>query len=252
MTEIEEYKRDVQAVAEGGKAPVQYVEQQMSPLVAYAQEVKAAGQIANTIGNTSFVPQHFRGKTAELASAILFGQDLGLPVMHSMRSLYSIHGTPAMYADTMLAVAQNAGHEIERVEATEQVVKYRARRWNRKTQTFGDWQEVVWTMARAERNGYTKNNKYKTSPVEMLTAKAKAEAAKLVAADSLMGLYSVEDVELEKGEEAVASQPEPVKKPRKTIQRKKPEEVDNDGATPVESAPAGVGQDNQRVQDSGS
>lgn len=246
MNEMEEYKKDVQALQEGGKAPVQYVSQEMSPLVAYAQEVKAAGQIASTIGNTSFVPGHFRGKTAELASAILYGQDLGLPVMHSMRSLYSIHGTPAMYADTMLAVAQSKGHEIERVEATEQVVKYRARRYNAKSGTFGEWQEVTWTMQRAERNGYTSNKKYKTSPIEMLTAKAKAEAARLVAADALMGLYSVEDMELENGGAEEGAQA--TKKPRKTIQRRV-NNVSDPSAT--EPAPNGVGQDHQRVPNGG-
>lgn len=181
----------------------------------YAKDLTSAYTVAKTIANTSFTPAHFRGKPEEAATAMLYGGALGLNPIHAVKGIYAVHGTPALYADTMLAVALQAGHQIERVEATEQMVKYRAKR-----RGSDNWQDVVWTIQRAERAGYTSNKKYQTDPIGMLSAKCKSEAAKLVAADALMGLYSVEDLELEELDTAVAVQPEPVKKPRKTIQRK--------------------------------
>lgn len=203
MTEIVQYNEGPRAVSPGVKS-----------LGYYAQELDAGFALAQKLCQTAFAPQHFRGKPAEAATAMLYGNTLGLDPIASMRSVYVIHGTPALYASTMLALALNAGHEIVRESATEQAVVYRARR-----KGSSEWQTVEWTMGRAERAGYTKNQKYNTDPIGMLTAKAQAEAAKLVAPDALAGLRSVEDVELEHPDTA-PEQSQDAPKKRRTVQRK--------------------------------
>lgn len=176
----------------------------------YAQELDYGFALAQKLCTTAFAPAHFRGKPADAATAMLYGNTLGLDPIASMRSVYVVHGTPALYASTMMALAVSAGHEIVRESATEQEVVFKARRRGSEV-----WQEVKWTMTRAERAGYTANKKYSTDPVGMLSAKCMAEAAKLVAPDALMGLRSVEDIELEEGPEVEAK---PVK--RRSVQRK--------------------------------
>lgn len=174
----------------------------------YAQELDYGFALAQKLCTTAFAPAHFRGKPADAATAMLYGNTLGLDPIASMRSVYVVHGAPALYASTMMALAVSAGHEIVRESATEQQVVFKARRRGSE-----EWQEVKWTMGRAERAGYTANKKYSTDPIGMLSAKCMAEAAKLVAPDALMGLRSVEDIELEEG-------PEVEVKPRRVVQRK--------------------------------
>lgn len=195
-------------------------------LAYYAAELDAGYTLAQKLCQTAFAPKHFQGKPAEAATAMLYGNTLGLDPIASMRSVYVIHGTPALYASTMMALAVSAGHEITRESATEQAVVFQCRR--RGSQV---WQKVEWTMARADRAGYTSNQKYKTDPIGMLTAKCQAEAAKLVAPDALMGLSSVEDIEL-----AAAPEPAPEPKKRRTVQRAKaPEPEVPELETPPES-----------------
>lgn len=160
-------------------------------LEAWASELTHAYTIATTICNTMFVPAHFRGKPEETAAAILYGYTLGLPPTVSVRSIYSVHGTPALYAQSMYALALSKGHEIERVYADDERVEFRCRRRGQR-----EWQKVEWTIERAKKAKYTSNSKYQENPVGMLTEKCKAEAAKLVAPEALAGLNSVEEIEL--------------------------------------------------------
>jgi hypothetical protein len=56
----------------------------------------------------------------------------------------------------------------------------------------------VWTIERAEQAGFTaKNPNYKTQPQSMLTARATAEVARLVASDVVLGIgaYSAEELQ---------------------------------------------------------
>lgn len=179
-------------------------------LAYYATELDYGYALAQKVCRTAFAPAHFRGKPEEAATAMLYGNTLGLDPIASMRSVYVVHGTPALYASTMMALAVSAGHEIVRESATEQAVVFQCRRKGSEV-----WQEVKWTMARAERAGYTSNKQYTSNPIGMLTAKCQAEAAKLVAPDALMGLQSVEDVELE----AVAAPEEKPKTRKRTVKR---------------------------------
>lgn len=188
-------------------------------LVGWATELNAAHQLAKMICNTAFVPQHFRGKPEETAVAMLYGHTLELPPMVAVKAIYVVHGTPALYAQTMYAIAIAKGHQIERTYADDTRVEFRARR---KGQV--GWQKIEWTIERARKAKYTTNSKYQENPIGMLTEKCKAEAAKLVAPDALAGLYSVEEIELgdyEQTEPEPSAPAAPVEdKPKRTVKRK--------------------------------
>lgn len=162
-------------------------------LLEWSQELDAAGRIAGVLCSTEFVPKGLRGSVEATAAAILTGRELGLSPMNSLANIFVVQGRPAMYARSMVALVLSHGHEIERTAATEQAVTVRARRKGSQ-----NWQTFEWTMARAQKAGYTSNALYGKDPIAMLTAKAQTEACRTMFADVLSGMAatSVEEIEL--------------------------------------------------------
>lgn len=245
MTEIQQFNPSAGQLAEQiPGAPSSAV----ASLASWAQELDAAYQLATMVCQTAFAPAHFRDKPEEAATAMLYGHTLGLPPMVSIKSIYVVHGTPALYAKTMYAIALAAGHQIERVHATERGVKFRARR-----KGATQWQEVEWTIDRARTAGYTSNKKYQTDPIGMLTAKCMAEAANLVAAEALAGMASVEEVQLGDYDDVTVEEvqtPTPAPKAKTTtVKRKAPAKAPEPTPPPaIEDAPA-VAVDHQEQED---
>jgi hypothetical protein len=178
-------------------------------LVAWAQAAHAAHQLATALCKTSFAPAHFRDNPGDTTAAIMAGDELGLSPLASMRSLYVVHGTPALYARTMVALVQSRGHEVWTEKASdESVTVCGQRRGSDKVE------RATWTIARAQRAGYTGNKKYQSNPAEMLYAKAASEICRRVAADVLLGIpATVEDIELED-----TTAPEPRKVSRRKVE----------------------------------
>ena len=161
-------------------------------LVAWAEAAVAAHSLARSLCATSFVPKAFAGNPGDATAAIILGDELGLSPLSALRALYVIGGTPAMYARTMVALVMSHGHEVWTVEETEQRVTVAGRRRG------SDHEErVTWTIARAQKAGYTNNKKYSTDPIAMLYARAAGDVARRIAPDVLAGVpYSVEEIEL--------------------------------------------------------
>lgn len=163
-------------------------------LVAWAQAASAAHALATSLARTAFVPQAMRDPD-DATAAILMGDELGLSPLAALRSIYVVHGSPAMYARTMVALAQSHGHEVWTETSTPTKVIVCGRRRGSEHVERSEW-----TTERARRAGYTSNKKYESSPQEMLYAKAAAEVCRRIAADTLAGVpYSVEDLDLEPG-----------------------------------------------------
>lgn len=175
-------------------------------LAEWAAELGAAHQLGAALCKTAFVPKDFMGKPEAAAAAILTGKSVGLDPMNALANIFVVHGRPAMYARTMVALVMAQGHEIVRTEATNESVTISARRKGTER-----WSDFTWTIQRATLAGYTSNAKYKTDPIAMLTAKAQAEACRVIAPDVLAGMpYSAEEMELEDLGESAPS-PAPVK-----------------------------------------
>ena len=125
-----------------------------------------------------------------MASAILFGAELGLSAMRSVNELFVVRGKPAMYSRTMAALVRSAGYVIEPVEEGSQRVVWKGFR-------DGTWKFSEWTMERAQQAGYTSNKLYQTEPVAMLRAKCIAELCRIAYQDVLLGMdYSIEEINL--------------------------------------------------------
>ena len=156
----------------------------------WAQSAGAAHQIAQTLVQTSFVPDSFRNKPGEATAAILAGLEVGLQPMAALRSFDVIQGQAAPRAITLRAIVQSHGHDIEIVESTESRCRMRGRR-----RGANDWQTVTWTLDRAKRLGVTNKPNWKNQPQAMLVARATSELARLVASDAILGIaYTAEEL----------------------------------------------------------
>lgn len=162
-------------------------------LVRWVAQLQAASEISRQLCNTEFVPPHFRGKVEAATAAVLYGATLGMDPLAAWQAIYVISGRVGMYAKSMVAVLQAAGHDVWTEAQSDKSVTVCARR--------RDWPEdrvnrCTWDPARAMAAGLYTNSKYKTNPAQMFYARAASEVCRQTAADALHGMaYSVEEIE---------------------------------------------------------
>jgi hypothetical protein len=188
----------------------------------------AVGDLAAKISQTEFVPDTMRGKPAVVAAAILYGRELGLAPMTSLRSVALIKGRPALSSEAMRAMVLAAGHHITFEEMTSTRCVIIGRRRGSEDST-----RVVFTMDDAKKMGVGGNAQYAKMPRQMLAARATAELCRLVFADVIGGL--VADVEVDDDSEPLASVT-----PMTTARRKNAPKVD-----PNPEPPAALAQPSQ-------
>ena len=161
-------------------------------LMRQAEAMSSAHKLATVLCNTAMVPQAFRGKPDDGAAAILYGAELGLKPQQALQQVFVVHGQPAIYARTMVALLKAKGYRFSTVESTDESVTVNVVAPN------GEEETSTWTIERATKAGYVKNAKYKTDPQAMLYAKAASEVSRKIAPNVLLGIkYTVEDMELE-------------------------------------------------------
>lgn len=157
----------------------------------WAESARAAHAVAESLVQTSFVPEAFRNKPHEATAAILSGAEVGLSPMASLRSFDIISGTAAPRALTLRAIVQSRGHEIWEVETTATRAIVRGRRAGSE-----QVQESVWNIDRAKGLGLLTKHNWKSQPKAMLIARATAECCRLVAADAILGVpYAFEELD---------------------------------------------------------
>ena len=186
-----------------GNTPAPIIERNGYDLIrSTALAMADANAIAKAVANTDMVPKHFRGKPDDLTAAILFGATLGFDPMQSSRQVYVIHGQAALYARAMAALVMSAGHEVWTVSSSPESVTVNGRRRGSE-----HVETSTWTADRAKRAEYTSNAKYRTNPEEMLYAKAVSEVCRKIAPDVLNGVYSVEEMRMERVESERVDRP---------------------------------------------
>ena len=181
----------------------------------------AVGDLAAKISQTEFVPDTMRGKPAVVAAAILYGRELGLAPMTSLRSVALIKGRPALSSEAMRAMVLAAGHHITFEEMTSARCVIIGRRKGTEDTT-----RVVFTIDDAKKMGVGGNAQYSKMPRQMLAARATAELCRLIFADVIGGL--VADVEVDDDVEPLASVT-----PMTTARRKNPPKVNPNPEPPV-------------------
>lgn len=179
-------------------------------LMSHVQAMGAAKQLADALCDTDMVPATYRGKPGNGAAAILFGQELGLNPIQSLQHIFVVHGTPAIYARTAVALLKRHGIKFRTIEESTTCVTIRAKRGD-------EIEECTWTLERATTAGFTNNKKYSTEPQQMLYAKAAMEVSRRIAPDILLGIaYSTEELELSDSRPVQSQRPAPA--PRRGVE----------------------------------
>jgi hypothetical protein len=151
---------------------------------------QALMRLAARVAPTTFVPKPLRGNPGEVLACMMYGAELGLSPITSLRSIHVIDGQPTCSAQLMRALIQRAGHMLSWREVTaERVVLYGRRR------DTGSDATVTWTLEDAKTAKLLGKGNWATYPRAMLAARATTEIARLLFADELHGLaYTPEEV----------------------------------------------------------
>lgn len=211
--------------------PPSVVARQM--LMAHAEMMQTAYQLASKMVETTMVPKRFFKKPEDATAAILYGAELGLNPIQALQRVIPIHGMPSIESRTMVALLKARGYKIWTAEQSDTSVTVRG------CDLAGDEYESTWTIDRAIQAGYvpipssddslrrptvdadwvtvTKtwdgkpkvsvlgNMKYITDPQTMLKAKGQAEVCRDMAPDVLLGIsYTSEELESERWDGTVS------------------------------------------------
>lgn len=165
-------------------------DQAFASLEKYARSMDVADRIAEGIYRTDYAGP-FKGKKADMAIAILSAAGLGIRPENVGKAIYVVHGSPALYGKTALAIAKSHGYKMRKTEESPQVVTCVF------TAPDGEEYPVTYTYERAEREGLVKGNaaQYKARPEKMLTWKCVGEAADMFFPHILNNLPVKEDIE---------------------------------------------------------
>lgn len=152
-------------------------------------------RLANALSQAGeMVPAHFRNRPEAALAAILTGMEIGLTAMQSLNSIAVINGRSCLWGDAIPALMQRAGHHIdveiqgEGDNACAVATLERGDTGRKVVRTF--------SMADAKIAGLLgKNGPWKTYPKRMLSHRARAWAARDGAADAMMGLQVVEEMQ---------------------------------------------------------
>ncbi|ETD31242.1 hypothetical protein [Williamsia sp. D3] len=175
----------------------------ISQLAEQAAAMQAASQLGEALAASDLAPVDYKRKAGNATVAILYGAELGLSPIQSIQQIFVVHGKPAIYARTMVALVKTRGYAVQTVSSTDESVTVKA--VDLKT---GIEEASTWDIARARKAGYLTNKKYESDPQAMLYAKAATEVCRKIAPEVLLGIpYSREELELE-------DQPTPIRRVR--------------------------------------
>lgn len=162
----------------------------LNELQSYAEAWGAAASISEQLARTDFAGP-FKGKPADMAAAILKGATIGIPPADIGKAIYVVHGTPALYGKTALAIALRHGYQADTLEDTPEAVTVRM------TSPQGQEMDVRYTIERAEKEGLVKGNaaQYKSRPSKMLYWKCIGEITDRMIPHLTGGMPIKEDVQ---------------------------------------------------------
>lgn len=161
-------------------------------------------RLSSNLAHAQVLPKELRGKPADVAAMILYGQDLGLSPMQAIQGIYIVEGRPSLSAQLWLALVRRAGHRVSVEEHSSQSCTVYIKR--------GDTSEdhkVTYTLSDAIASGlvslrdgrpYARSQTGKALPWElhtksMLLARAVSTCCRFIAPEIALGFYSPDEVE---------------------------------------------------------
>lgn len=222
---------------------VRSVDMRSAATDSWTDVVSDVAKLASYIAQTDFVPNGLRGNPAATAAAILYGREIGIGPMTSLQGIAMVEGRPSQYAETMRARILQAGHEIMIDENTSSRCRISGRRKGSER-----WTTVEWTLDDARRAGLLrpsrsgKPSNWERYPRQMLLARATTELGRMIFADVIHGMRSVEEMQDEVDNVTV---PAPAPQQTTTVQRRPAKKV---ASKPVEKPDTDTSTDLQKEE----
>ena len=149
-----------------------------------------AAELARTVAPTDFVPKAFRNNPPAITAAILYGDEIGIGPMQSLKHIRIIEGNPWIAAEAQRALILAAGHQIWPEELSTTRATWCGRRAGSEQVT-----RITWTIDDARRARIDGKPNWRAWPRQMLSARASAELARAVFADVIGGLGAIEEAD---------------------------------------------------------
>lgn len=148
--------------------------------------------LAERFSKSSLLPKSMQGKAADVLVTIMAGAEMGLSPMASLRAIHVIEGKPVLSADGMVALVLGSGKAkyFTRVAESDTAVTYETCRVGTETP-----RQCTWTLSQAKAAALDKKDNWRMYPRAMLSSRAKAELARDVYPDVLMGCYTDDEIE---------------------------------------------------------
>jgi hypothetical protein len=153
-----------------------------------AEHLNLLWKLARLTTHTEMVPKGLRGRPDAALAVMVYGHELGLRPMTSLREVYIIEGTPSCSAKLMRALIYRAGHALHFVEQSAQRCIVEGTRADGQGSA-----RVTWEIADAQRAGLDTKDVWRRYPRQMLVARATSELARLIFADVTIG-YTPEEL----------------------------------------------------------
>lgn len=141
------------------------------------------------LAGANIVPKAFRGNPADMVVVIMHGAELGIPPMASLRLFTTWDGVPRLMAEGVRAVIL-AHSEIEYFEP--QSCSETSATWVGKRRGRPE-KSATWTIERAKRARLTEKPVWQQYPEDMLNARASMQLGRMIAADLIAGMVSLEE-----------------------------------------------------------
>lgn len=178
--------------------------------------LQEAMAVADTLSKSGLLPDHLRGKPADVLVTILAGAEFGLGMMQSFRALYVFQGKLGVYTDFLVAKVKQHPQCIffNLVESNGKVATYETQRKGEKVTSMS------FTIDEAEAAGITaRNPTYKTYPAAMLRHRAAGHLTRAVYPDALFGVYTMDEIkDMEAAEKDVTPPPPPQPETKRSVE----------------------------------
>lgn len=147
------------------------------------------------ISRTADLPSGYKGKEGNVLLAYEFSQRKGLPLLHVMQNMHFIQGTPSWKSEYQRAMLNRSGYIIPPIEY----------KWNpdhtacRAAVTLKSNGHILEgpevSLEMADKDGWSKNSKWKTIPEVMLMNRASTFLIRYYFPDVLDGIISTDEAE---------------------------------------------------------
>lgn len=155
-------------------------------------KLNALYKASDTLAKSSILPSSLRGKTADIFSVLVMGQELGIGAMQALNNIYIVQGRPSLKAELMLAIVNkrfpDRKFKVE-VDSKNLVVTCTMARCQEDDGGF----PCTWDMERAKRMELAGRDQWIKQPLTMLKWRAISECIRTVFPDAILGMYTPDE-----------------------------------------------------------